>query len=181
MQILDWPLLVSQATEDSTFKLFNKCFKQGNAPWNPGHGSSSPRLYRWETPKAELGEGLAFGAHGHLISPQRLEIQCNPSDSETFRRNQLSPVLTAHHSMASTFLCPSITSSSLYALHSPALETSGSLIPCMVPSLTHSCPLLVFFSHPEMLSLTFSKLFPKRYDHSFLGISPANLLYSAYI
>lgn len=47
MQIMDWPLLVSQATAGGTFKLFNKCFKQGNASWNPGHGSFSPRLHHW--------------------------------------------------------------------------------------------------------------------------------------
>lgn len=114
--------------------------------------SQTPPLI--ETPKAKLEEGLAFGAHGHLISPQGLEVQHNPSDPETFQRSQLSPILTAHHSMATTFPCPSITSSSLYALHSPALGTSGSLVPCMVPSLTHSSPLLVFFSHPEMPYLT---------------------------
>lgn len=131
--------------------------------------------------KGRVGRGPGLWSPWPSESPQRLEVQCNPSNPETFQGRQFSPVLIAHHCMASTFPCPSITSSSLYALHSPALGTSGSLIPCKVPSLTHFSPLLGFFSHPEMPSLTFYKLSSKRYDHSVLEISIANLLYSAYI
>lgn len=103
---------------------------QGNAPWNPVHGSFSPKLYLWYIHKAWLGEGLAiwYQLRGRRFDPilQTLRSQ----HSRAFQHDppqhglHLPPQHHLQLPMCTPHSCPRDTRI-LHSLHSPLTYPLG--------------------------------------------------------